>query len=32
MWISLFAVFIGCAIGFALGSLILERYGEESPL
>jgi len=31
MWISLFAVFSGCAIGFALGALILESYGEKAP-
>jgi len=31
MWISLFAVFTGCAVGLALGALILESYGEKAP-
>ncbi len=30
MWISLFSVFAGCAVGFALGALILERQSEEA--
>ena len=35
MWISLFAVYVGCAVGFALGAVLLENYGREtsrSPL
>jgi hypothetical protein len=31
MWISVFAVFAGCAVGFALGALIRESYGEKAP-
>ena len=30
MWISLFAVFAACAVGFALGAVLLESYGEET--
>jgi hypothetical protein len=31
MWIALFSVFAGCAVAFALGAVILERYGEQLP-
>jgi hypothetical protein len=31
MWISLFSVFAGCAIGLALSALILGRDGEQVP-
>ena len=28
MWISLFAVFTACAVGFAVGAVLLENDGE----
>jgi hypothetical protein len=30
MWVSLFAIFVGCAVGSALGALILESCGEKA--
>jgi len=31
MWTTLFGVFAGCAVAFALGAVILERWGEQIP-